>query len=755
LEAGSVELTAELEGPWRRPVGQLDFSGVGLERAGERIDELTFAARTDGDVVELPALVARSRELELDAAGRVVLDRDGALVIGVERARLSAGADDLALTSALEIVAATDGVRFDRAEAAGSAGRVSVALELAGERLDVSATFEDCRPSALSRRWIPDSFRLGSADGSVALSRRSGELTLDCDLALARIGWADLPAADLALRGRLAGGHAKIEALSLSSPGWQVDVHGSAPFDPLARNLLPDGPIDLEGEARWDDLRLPDGAPLDLEGALGCSFELSGGWGDLRGSFDFNGATASADAALTGQVLLGDGLVLDRLRLETPTLQVEADGRASVSTDLRAWIADSSAWRRAGLDLNARASSPNLEFLAGWLPGLRRTGGSLEGQIAIGGSAERPDWRGSIDLRDVELRAHSGAGLDGCGGRLRFEGTRLIVEDLSGQYGAGPFRAKGWLELDPRAPSVDLEVRGEEILLARRGGVRLRADCDLRIVGAPERLAASGTVALRDGRYTRDVDFFAKGGAGRRSRGLELFSLREAHLAKMTFDINVTAQSPFRVENNVVKGALRPDLRLTGTGAAPELIGTVFLDPTRVSLPATKLELTSGTVEFGGGSPLLPTIEIFGQTRMRGFDVRMHATGPYNDARVTFSSVPPLSEEQLRVLVLTGQTPEQALSAQGGQVAARNVAVFLGRDLISSWFGSDKVDEGVLSRIEIKTAKEVSRTGVEASEVTFRMSGNPQRVGRSLYLRAESDIYERINFGLRILFRLK
>jgi autotransporter translocation and assembly factor TamB len=432
---------------------------------------------------------------------------------------------------------------------------------------------------------------------------------------------------------------------------------------------------------------------------------------------------------------------------------------------VRAWLAGESVdWRRAPLDLALELDAPDISFVTGLSPGLRRLQGAASARLALTGSTSAPELAGEAQLAGIDLRLlEGGRSVEQCTGRLEFAGTRVQLLDLSGAYGAGPVRVSGWFDFARGAEQLDLEIEGEELLLARAVGLRLRGDTKLHVAGPIDALHASGTLALREGRYTRSFELF--GGLGARTappqargRGIELFSLRDEPFASMTFDVQVSARDPFAIDNNVVSAEIRPDLRLIGTGRAPELVGALFIDDGRVSLPACKLDVTSGSVVFRRADPLVPYLDFVGLTRLRGYEVTMHASGPYEDAKLVFTAIPPLSEEQARVLVLTGQTPEEALTAEGGLRTAQSVATFVGTDLIGQWFGGEGGGgDSWLDRFELEAGTEVSRAGVEAYRASFRLTGVGHRTrkpGQATYLRAEQDVYERMIFGLRFLFRL-
>ena len=144
---------------------------------------------------------------------------------------------------------------------------------------------------------------------------------------------------------------------------------------------------------------------------------------------------------------------------------------------------------------------------------------------------------------------------------------------------------------------------------------------------------------------------------------------------------------------------------------------------------------------------------------MRGFDITAQVGGTSEDPELLFSSTPPLSREELAILVLTGQLPESALSSQGSGAAMQTVAVFLGQDILGRWLGVDALEEGsedpITERMEFSQGAEVSQAGIESSEFIFRLTPNPKGKPRIFYLRAEKDVFEKINFGVKLLFRFQ
>jgi translocation and assembly module TamB len=307
---------------------------------------------------------------------------------------------------------------------------------------------------------------------------------------------------------------------------------------------------------------------------------------------------------------------------------------------------------------------------------------------------------------------------------------------------------------------ADLSLQGENLLFLRSEGLKLRADTDLTVKGPVKRLEVAGAVAITDGRLVKYFDLLdtLKGSSKPKTdMGLQLFSIRQPPLSDMVFDVRLTSKKPFAIRNNLVRGAVRPELKLIGTGRIPVLAGEVYLEPTRISLPAGSLLFESGVVRFDPNRPDRPTLDLVGTSKMLGYDVTVLVEGPYDEPVVTLSSVPPLGNEELLLLLIAGQQPNTEGDVQAAQRQSMNVAVFLGKDLIARWFGSDSVEasESIMDRFEIGIGRAVTRSGEETVEAQFRLADDVLRDGDKLYLTGEKDIFDFYNAGLKFVFQFK
>jgi translocation and assembly module TamB len=288
----------------------------------------------------------------------------------------------------------------------------------------------------------------------------------------------------------------------------------------------------------------------------------------------------------------------------------------------------------------------------------------------------------------------------------------------------------------------------------------MRGDVDFAISGPFERLAVNGTIGLTGGYYTRNIDFLSKVGSSApptSEGGGFLFSFSEPPLKDAVFDIKITSIEPFRVRTNLVRGVLRPELSLRGTGELPFLIGVIYIDPTRVLLPSGRLRVQSGVLRFLAANPDRPELDLMAQSRVLDYDINVVTRGSLDDLVVTLSSSPPLPNEDLMLLLLTGQPPRDDAAAGTQGTASTNVMLYLGRDFLTRWLDDEtgESDESIFDRFEMNFGRNVTKSGDQTVESSFRLSEEITGTGKKYYLTGEKDRYDHYNYGLRLVFRLE
>jgi translocation and assembly module TamB len=393
------------------------------------------------------------------------------------------------------------------------------------------------------------------------------------------------------------------------------------------------------------------------------------------------------------------------------------------------------------------------------LPGVQKITGRLNGSLNMDGPLKNPAVIANLELREGSLRPEGDApSLKSLRADLQADADRLTVRSGRGEIGGAPFEVSGDLwRSDEKGWVTDFQLTGANLLLYRTQDIRVRANTDLRLTGPVEKMALQGDVSLTNGRMRRNVDLFSFLKAAPPSAGTPsevLFSLPDPPLKNMTFDVDIDSKTPFELSNNVVRGGLRPHLHLGGTGELPLLTGEVYLDPTRLRLPAGLMTIQSGVVRFLPSRPNRPVMDLHGEGKVFDYDITALIEGPFDEPQVTLSSSPPLPGDELMLMLLTGQPPADK-NRTGTRGVPMNLAVYVGQDLLSQWFGGESTESwtSVLDRFDVTIGRRVTRAGEETLEAQFRLGEDVFRDGDNVYITGEKDVFDFYNAGVKFVFR--
>jgi autotransporter translocation and assembly factor TamB len=558
--------------------------------------------------------------------------------------------------------------------------------------------------------------------------------------------------------------------------GQQIRLTGTIPINLLEKPLLRPGLISIDGQVSIRDLTafswaLPDYVPMD--GDLQGTLQVKGSWTAPTGSFVIRSrglndppqmkSMPPGPISIDGNIrLLEKKLLVESIQIDSPKLTFTGRGDWSGMPALTELLQGETQKPSGKVDLKGKLRVEDLSWVAAENPNLRRVSGRLEADVTMKGPISDPAIDAVVRLLDGELRPDmdvpslQALNLDAM---VTPAGARL--QSFEGELGGAAFQITGSvMRNNDSGADADLRLQGDNLLFYRSEGLKVRADTDLTVKGPIKRLKVAGEVGITDGRLVKYFDFLGslKGSSKPKTDlGLQLFSIRQPPLSDMIFDVAITSKNPFLIRNNLARGAVRPELKLTGTGKIPVLVGEIYLDPTRINLPAGRLLFESGVVRFDPNRPDRPTLDMVGTSRMLGYDITMLVEGPYDEPVVTLSSVPPLSNQELLLLLIAGQQPNTDNDVQAAQRQSMNVAVYLGKDLIARWFGSDSAEasESIMERFDVSIGRAVTRSGEETIEAQFRIADGILRDKDKLYLTGEKDIFDFYNAGIKIVFRFK
>ena len=779
---GRISATVEASGPVRRPDFALDLFLGRVPAGSGALAETHIIARGAGRRIDVETADASTPLGRLRAAGSFVQNPAGTVWDAtIEALRLEGEELQLAMTQPARIRYETGrGFQVDRFEAGGGQGRMSVRGFFALEgRSDLSVELAGVNggwPSRLAGvplavEGLDALLHLAGTTASPEISLTGAVRKLEAGgQPLTFVGRFDLAYANRRLR---------IDAFEWTGPeGHRIALTGALPVDPAGDRLFAPGPLSISASARLpgqDAIRSVWPTWPIASGSIEADMELEGTWAAPRGRLRLNGrdlnpADSSGFAppgpyeARVEMAIEARRILFQTVEIKSAHAQLQGAGAWQDYPAFDQWSAGRS-WVAGSVAIDGRLVVSDVGWLATAFKGIRRIAGRLEAEAKVEGPLRDPRLQAELRLTDGELRPDADMPpLQAVSLQAGFTGRSIEIRHLQGELGGAPFQMTGAIEnIMPAEGSLrmNLHLSGDNLLLHRSRTLQARANADLRLSGPLERLELSGTLALTDGLYTRPfglAEGLTAGSARPKSGpGFSLFSIESPPFRDMRFDVQVGAASPFVIKNNLTKGAVRPDLRLVGSGEAPELVGKVYLDPTDLLLPAGRMRFESGVILFEAVDPGRPRLDMVGTARMIGYDITAAVAGPYDEPTVMLSSAPPLPDAELLTLVLTGQPPK----VPGGETVEKrqglNVAVFIGRDILTRMPGGGTTEslQTVLERFDVEVGRFVTRAGDETINARFRVADDVLREKDTLYLTGEKDVFDHYNAGVRIVFRFR
>ena len=454
------------------------------------------------------------------------------------------------------------------------------------------------------------------------------------------------PRADLAVRrGVLDGTVGVREHWSLKMRG---DVFGSPPRVELAL----DAP-DLASLLFLTPLDLPPGhgGSLAAEGSLTLPSQAG-----ESPTGDVTVTRARLDLPDRPGVLAASGPV--HLKLADGQLTIPEFSLGGESTSLKAsgQIGLQGSPRRLALAASGTLDASAVALL---IPDLTLSG-KLQVDARASGTLDKPVLSGSIRMQNGRYRL-TGLGqiLDEVEGSITFHESRGDLEGHA-KFGGGSLFAGGGFSVEGLSlKDFRVSIQGRKVRLPQFQDFRLIADLDLVVTGGPAGNTVRGEVVLLRGTYSKDFDITL---ADLVARGRPAAAaVAEPWKTRTTLEVRIVSSESLEVRNNVARLTGTVDLVARGTVAEPTLLGQIVFDEGgRLTFRSVRYDIESGTVTFANARGFAPILDLRARAEVKGYDLVVSLVGTWPRIQATFSSDPPLPDETILGLLLTGSAPVDA-----------------------------------------------------------------------------------------------
>ena len=507
--------------------------------------------------------------------------------------------------------------------------------------------------------------------------------------------------------------------------------------------------MDLETSesANWLDL-LSTYSPFEIDQFFSKA-RLRGSLSDLEGSFDFQLITeeGQGDHAMPPTTIAATGGIdHTQLTLSSATVSVNEEafnlsGGIKLPEELVDLIEDSEIeipWQETVLSLVIPKSE--ITPIRYFAPGLLSEGGEIEAELS---GSIASGIEGFFRVQGLTTRSIFPFGsMRNLTADIQFDGQSARLNDVSGYIGREPITIAGELDYrDWKQPSYQFTLVGNDLPILRKPGLLLRSDINLSIDKAnKDPTSITGEVTMKDGLFLlnkNSIPSVSSGGGKSASTRPPYFAVEVAPLSEWEMDIAVKGDQFMSVKTPAADGILSLDMQLQGKLKEPFAIGRVEFENGNLFFPFASFEIEQGLIEIPIDNPYTPMLEIIGSSQRFGYDLGIEIRGSAYDPQIRFTSSPPLTSEQIMLMVVAGENPDGMFKYSASQRASK-LGLFISKGL----FAGDESNGGLMSRFSLDTGENLSEQGKETMEIEFRLDDRFQLIG-------EYDEYDFWNAGLR------
>jgi len=381
--------------------------------------------------------------------------------------------------------------------------------------------------------------------------------------------------------------------------------------------------------------------------------------------------------------------------------------------------------------------SMQLARLTPFLAGAGRVGGRLVTDLTLTANGGVIGGSGTVEIRQGRyFNAAQGIAIRDIAAVIGVVGDRLEFRQFSARTrGDGTFTVSGGVQIDlAMTLPVDIRLVATRARLLDRRDIQATVSSDLRLNGSlAQGLTLGGSATIERAELNLDAD--VKDGPNivdlqvreiNRPGGLP-DDKRQAAAApgpQVALAIKLNAPQSVFVRGRGLDVEMGGALDIGGTLSRPQILGALQVRRGTFEGIGRRLEFTRGTVTFPDPDRLDPVIDFVAATRIESGSVEISIAGRPSSPSVTFSSQPPLPQDEIMAQLLFGRSTSTLSPLQMAEIGQS----------IGSLSGLTGSGGGVLDRL--RKALGFDRLGVSsdpnAAAGSSPLSGSSLELGRNV-----------------------
>ncbi len=484
------------------------------------------------------------------------------------------------------------------------------------------------------------------------------------------------PISDLQLAAQVKDGTVVLERLSGTWAKAQLTASGEFPLGLLPTGLPVEfprkqGAAKLTADAKGLDIASIEGVPANTSGTVSAHLEAEAPKAEItaltaRATIDemrLKVGDVILEQSGTSSVTVANGLArIEKVTLTGPGTDLALRGRAQLTGDYQLGV------RLAG----------NIETgVLSTLMAPARMRGPARIQLSAYGPAKDLKAAGFVELTDAQIQlTEPRIAADAVNARIDLTGDQLTIARLDGQLNGGTLTGKGGLKFSGSdLKDINLALEAKSVYLDYPGGLRTLSDANLTVKQTGPAIVVGGAVNVQEGSFRELVTIEGNLLSMLNSQPADdLFpEERNRYLEQTQFNVAVKTESPLLINNNLAKAGLNLDVRLAGNYYRPALLGRVtFEEGGELYFNERSYAIERGNVTFTNDQKIEPTFDILARTKVSNTDITLLiAGGGAERISTTLTSDPPMDEQSILAMLITGKSPEDYKNTDTATLAGR------------------------------------------------------------------------------------
>ena len=300
-----------------------------------------------------------------------------------------------------------------------------------------------------------------------------------------------------------------------------------------------------------------------------------------------------------------------------------------------------------------------------------QSSGPLTADLQLNGTLKNPEYKGTIQLKDVSLRIpDSPLILEHVNLLASLENKRLRLDKLEARSGGGVITGGG--ELISGVQGSQVWVQGKNVAANYPEELRSHLDFDLKLSAIDSDVQLSGDVRILRSLYEQQLTY--KNPIIRRLLAASTELTSEKHFKnKLKLAVDIRTVQDLRLKNNAAVLRAGANLKVGGSLYRPKVTGRLNIRAgSRIFLSGNQYDVEKATVDFFGSESIEPELDIALSSLVRDIetDTFYEVFIPFGGrpSQIEFKNIrstPSLSQDQIFSLVTHGTVHSEQVGSRG------------------------------------------------------------------------------------------